>query len=69
MSFVLQVGRRLERGGNFPHPAFPFEESIEMILEGKGTQFDPLIIEVFKNAIPQFRSMYESFRVQMPEVY
>lgn len=40
-----------------------------MILEGKGTQFDPLIIEVFENALPQFRSMYEIFRVHMPEVY
>lgn len=40
-----------------------------MILEGKGTQFDPLIIEVFENALPQFRSMYEIFRVHMSEVY
>ena len=40
-----------------------------MIVDGKGTQFDPLIINVFEESIPLFKEMYEGFTKEMPEVY
>ena len=34
-------------------PAFPLEEALKIMEEGKGTQFDPKCIEVFMEALPE----------------
>ena len=34
-------------------PAFPFSKSVQIIEEGKGTQFDPKCVEVFIEALPE----------------
>lgn len=38
---------------------FSFEESVEIILEGRGTHFDPDIIAVFEANLDIFRAMHE----------
>lgn len=40
--------------------AFSFEKSVEIILKGKGSHFDPSIIDVFENHLSSFRRIYES---------
>ena len=34
-------------------PALPFSKSVQIIEEGKGTQFDPKCVEVFIEALPE----------------
>jgi len=34
--------------------AFPKEKAVKMILDGSGTQFDPALIEAFKNVLDEF---------------
>ena len=43
-------------------PAFTKEKSLELILEGKGTQFDPKCVEVFLEAIPEIDAVLGKFR-------
>lgn len=38
--------------------AMPIEEAYKRILEGKGTQFDPDLVEVFKNVFPDWISFH-----------
>ena len=35
-----------------------------MILEGKGTQFDPKCVEVFLEAVPEFDAVLEKYRAK-----
>ncbi|QUH26812.1 HD domain-containing phosphohydrolase [Serpentinicella alkaliphila] len=37
-----------------------FEESVKIINEGSGTQFDPQLVRVFNNALQKFKDVYES---------
>ena len=43
-------------------PAFTKEKSLELILEGKGTQFDPKCVEVFLEAGPEIDAVLEKYR-------
>ena len=43
-------------------PAFSFEESVQMVTAGSGTQFDPAVVESFIACLDQFRSIYEAFQ-------
>ena len=38
-------------------PAFPLSQAIEIIEEGKGTQFDPKCVEALKDAIPEVKEI------------
>jgi len=38
--------------------AFSFEESVEIILEGRGKHFDPRIVEIFEKNLESFRNIY-----------
>jgi len=42
--------------------AFPHEKSIEIIAEGRGTHFDPLLIDLIREHHEAFRSLYETMR-------
>ncbi len=48
---------------------FEFERSYSMIVEGRGTQFDPSIVDVFRRHQDDFRSLYDEFRIASPESY
>ena len=41
-------------------PPFPVKESLKIIEEGKGTQFDPKCVEVFLEAIPEITAVLEN---------
>lgn len=38
---------------------FSFDKSVEIILEGRGTHFDPDIVDIFEANLPIFRAMHE----------
>lgn len=40
--------------------AFSHEEAVEIMLEGRGTQFDPLLIDVFEHTADKFKSILEA---------
>lgn len=40
--------------------AFTYEYSVELLLKGKGTHFDPNIIDIFEANLDLFRSVYEN---------
>ncbi|WP_306767440.1 HD-GYP domain-containing protein [Hypnocyclicus thermotrophus] len=42
--------------------AFSFEESIKMIKEMKGINFDPLIVDVFIESLAEIRDVYEKLK-------
>lgn len=42
-------------------PAFPLEEALKIIEEGKGTQFDPKCVEVFLEALPDIKVILEKY--------
>ena len=42
-------------------PAFPTEEALEMIRDGKGTQFDPKCVEVFLEAVPDIEVVLKKY--------
>ncbi|QER41635.1 response regulator [Thermodesulfobacterium sp. TA1] len=42
-------------------PAFPLEKAIEIMREGKGTQFDPELLDLFLNNIESFLKIKERF--------
>ncbi|MCL2844698.1 MAG: HD domain-containing protein [Chitinivibrionia bacterium] len=42
-------------------PAFPHEKAVEIIMEGKGKQFDPAIVDVFFTMHGQFDDLREIF--------
>ncbi|WP_424244109.1 putative two-component system response regulator [Elusimicrobium posterum] len=41
-------------------PAFPHEKAVEIITQGSGTQFDPVIVEVFLQSQNEFRNVAEN---------
>ena len=38
-------------------PAFPFSKAVQIIKEGKGTQFDPRCVEVFLESLPEIKEV------------
>jgi putative two-component system response regulator len=40
-------------------PAFSHEVTVEKILEGRGTQFDPALTDVFHSIAGDFNRLYE----------
>ncbi len=42
-------------------PAFPLEEALAIIEEGKGTQFDPKCVEVFMDSLPEVKVILRKF--------
>ncbi|MCG7345505.1 HD-GYP domain-containing protein [Sporosarcina sp. ACRSL] len=42
-------------------PALPFEEAYKRILEGKGSQFDPELVEVFKQVYPDWITISKQY--------
>jgi HD-GYP domain-containing protein (c-di-GMP phosphodiesterase class II) len=42
-------------------PAFPLEEAISIMEEGKGTQFDPKCVEVFFDALPEVKVILRKY--------
>lgn len=42
-------------------PAFPLEEALKIIEEGRGTQFDPMCVDVFLEAIPDVRAVIRRY--------
>lgn len=44
--------------------AFTFEESIEIIIDGSGKQFDPNIVNVFVENIQMIKDIYEQFQMK-----
>ncbi len=45
-------------------PAFPLEEAISIMEEGKGTQFDPKCVEVFFEALPEVKVILRKYNQQ-----
>ena len=43
-------------------PAFPLEEALKIIEDGKGTQFDPKCVEVFLEALPDIRNVLKRYK-------
>lgn len=44
-------------------PAFSLEDSIKIIKEGKGTQFDPKCVEVFLESLPEIEEVLKKFNM------
>ena len=42
-------------------PALPFEEAYKRILDGKGSQFDPELVEVFKQVYPDWITISKQY--------
>lgn len=42
-------------------PAFPVDEALKIIEDGKGTQFDPKCVEVFLEALPDIRNVLKRY--------
>jgi len=42
--------------------AYPHEVSVDIIMEGRGTQFDPNIVDILPNISPLFRSIAEQHK-------
>jgi HD-GYP domain-containing protein (c-di-GMP phosphodiesterase class II) len=47
-------------------PAFPLEEALKIIEEGKGTQFDPKCVEVFLEALPDIKNVLKRYKHSNP---
>lgn len=41
--------------------AFSFEESVDIIAEGRGKHFDPIIVDVFLNNIDRIKKLYHAY--------
>ena len=50
-------------------PAFSKEEALELIREGKGTQFDPKCVEVFLESVSEINAVLKSMIRQKDIVY
>ena len=42
-------------------PAFPLEKALEIITEGAGKQFDPKVVEVFMDALPEVKLVLKKY--------
>jgi putative two-component system response regulator len=47
-------------------PAFTHEKSVEIIVQGRGTQFDPDIVDAFVKLESQIRQIAESYSLRLP---
>lgn len=45
-------------------PAFPMDTALEIIREGKGSQFDPKCVEVFLEAIPEIEAVLQKYSAE-----
>ncbi|MCR4897070.1 MAG: HD domain-containing protein [Lachnospiraceae bacterium] len=43
-------------------PAFPLEKALQILEEGSGTQFDPRVIEVFMESLPQVKEVLKKYQ-------
>ena len=43
-------------------PPFPLEKALQIIQEGSGTQFDPKVVEVFMEALPEVKNVMNKYR-------
>ncbi len=48
-------------------PAFSHEDAVKIIVEGKGTHFDPDLVDVFLEVDTEFRSIRKAFSAQTDE--
>ena len=42
--------------------AFPYAEAVKMIVEGRGTQFDPILTDTLERVQGRFREIAEQYR-------
>lgn len=49
--------------------ALPVEEAFNRIIEGKGTQFDPQLVEIFRELYPKWAKFHNSYQWTEPEVF
>ncbi|MBQ5534852.1 MAG: HD domain-containing protein, partial [Lachnospiraceae bacterium] len=42
-------------------PAFPLEKALEIINEGSGSQFDPKVVEVFMDSLPEVKVILKKY--------
>lgn len=51
-------------------PAFSHDEAVDIILAGSGSQFDPLLVGVFKTVVGRFKEIAQEFKdgESMPDV-
>ncbi len=45
-------------------PPFPLEKALEIINEGAGTQFDPKVVEVFMDSLPEVKLVLKKYQNQ-----
>ena len=43
-------------------PAFPFDEAVQIIKDGSGTQFDPLCVEVFLESVAEVKKVLKKYQ-------
>jgi HD-GYP domain-containing protein (c-di-GMP phosphodiesterase class II) len=43
-------------------PAFPLEKALQILEEGAGTQFDPKVVEVFMDSLPQVKEVLKKYQ-------
>lgn len=43
-------------------PAFPHSQAVEMIMEGKNSHFDPVVVDAFMEISDEFFAVSERFR-------
>ena len=43
-------------------PAFPLEKALSIIDEGKGSQFDPKVVEAFMDAMPEIKVVLKKYQ-------
>ena len=44
-------------------PGFPLEKALEIIKDGAGKQFDPLIVEVFLDSVPEIKKTMQKYQI------
>lgn len=44
---------------------FTFEKSVEIIMNGRGTHFDPVLVDIFAANLDKFRIIYENAHLEM----
>ncbi len=46
-------------------PAFPLEKALDILKEGSGTQFDPKVIEVFMESLPEVKRVLKKYNQEV----
>ncbi|MDR2794081.1 MAG: two-component system response regulator, partial [Treponema sp.] len=44
--------------------SFSHEKAVSIIKEGKGTHFDPTLVDIFMSVTEEFKSMYENVQTE-----